>query len=164
MHITLKEILESEKITDLLKKDLKIWDLTIDDIEPCLFNSNFALLTNSVKNQIYLVSFYYIDDRLLKIRNEADVKDETFYNLKVLNIKNINEHNGRVFLGYFCSTNHTGKGLTTALLNYYLQKFPKDNYSLLIQKDNIASIKVAEKCGFQLKKTYSDILYFELSA
>jgi len=59
--------------------------------------------------------------------------------------------------GYWLDTHYTGRGLatefTTALTRYAFEKLRAKRVQISIQTDNIKSIHVAKRCGFELEAT-----------
>lgn len=67
-------------------------------------------------------------------------------------LANADWHVPRLELGYFILQEHTGKGYTTeaarALVNFAFQQLEVERLELQCQADNLASQKVAGRCGF----------------
>jgi ribosomal-protein-serine acetyltransferase len=89
-----------------------------------------------------------------------------------LSIKTENQPTGHGEAGYWISENYSGKGLTTkalkALIKHCFQKTRLSTLTIRTHQNNIASIRVAQKCGFKNISTQNihveskDFLYFEL--
>jgi RimJ/RimL family protein N-acetyltransferase len=61
------------------------------------------------------------------------------------------EQDGRVLLGYWIGSTHWGRGIATAALRTYLDEHePRRPIHAHVVATNVGSIRVLEKCGFEL--------------
>lgn len=66
------------------------------------------------------------------------------------------EMNGLRLVGYWIGTEYWGKGIATKALTAFLNVETRRPLSAYVAKSNIASIRVLEKCGFQLVSTHCE--------
>ena len=57
---------------------------------------------------------------------------------------------GKAYIGYWLGKTHWGKGIASAALAQFLTKIEARPVYAHVAKHNIASIRVLQKCGFQL--------------
>jgi ribosomal-protein-alanine N-acetyltransferase len=86
------------------------------------------------------------------------IRDEASMNIAGLIIlKNIDRLNKRAEFAYGVGMAFEGRGLTSGaveqLSHYAFAKLDLTTLQIIVHKDNIASCKVAIKCGFQWKRT-----------
>ena len=55
---------------------------------------------------------------------------------------------GRRYIGYWLGREYWGRGLATAALADFVRELPERPLHALVSTDNVASIRVLEKCGF----------------
>jgi RimJ/RimL family protein N-acetyltransferase len=61
------------------------------------------------------------------------------------------EQDGRVLLGYWLGSAYWGRGIATAALRSYLDEHePRRPINAQVVATNLGSIRVLEKCGFEL--------------
>jgi RimJ/RimL family protein N-acetyltransferase len=60
------------------------------------------------------------------------------------------ERDGRPEVGYWIGREHWGQGLATEALAEFLASYPRRPLGARAVRDNLASIRVLEKCGFRL--------------
>jgi RimJ/RimL family protein N-acetyltransferase len=58
------------------------------------------------------------------------------------------DQSGRQMVGYWIGKDHWGKGIATQALAAFLDHVPARPLYAYVAKDNVASIRVLEKCGF----------------
>jgi RimJ/RimL family protein N-acetyltransferase len=58
------------------------------------------------------------------------------------------ERDGQPEVSYWIGTEHWGKGIATQALAVFLREQPRRPLQARVAKDNAASIRVLEKCGF----------------
>lgn len=78
----------------------------------------------------------------------ATIKDNPFDDIKELS--------------YTVSPDYRGKRVSTLLMNVYLHGKSGD-FLCRIFEDNIASIKMVERCGFELNKVVDGVCYFMIN-
>jgi RimJ/RimL family protein N-acetyltransferase len=63
------------------------------------------------------------------------------------------EESGRRLVGYWLGREHWGRGLATEALAAFLDSIAQRPLHALVSRDNPASLRVLEKCGFEVRST-----------
>ncbi|MDY7395201.1 GNAT family N-acetyltransferase [Aureibaculum sp. 2210JD6-5] len=108
------------------------------------------------------LSQLFVEKKVKQFEN----KEEFLFTLKhsetrelagIIYIKELDWKIHQAEFGYCIGYPFEGKGLTSKavkiLSNYAFETFGLKNFQIIAHKDNIASVKVAEKCGFSWTKT-----------
>jgi RimJ/RimL family protein N-acetyltransferase len=74
------------------------------------------------------------------------------------------QHEGDRLVGYWIGRDHWGKGIATAALAAFVQVVDARPLHARVAKENVASIRVLEKCGFTRSGETGAELVFRLDA
>jgi RimJ/RimL family protein N-acetyltransferase len=73
------------------------------------------------------------------------------------------EESGKRFAGYWISKKYWGKGIASQALREFLNQIDFRPIYAHVAKNNVASTRVLEKCGFRLSAQENDELLMELN-
>lgn len=92
------------------------------------------------------------DRHWAKIRTDEDVGLRTidFGNEVAGNIGSWVD-DGMRLIGYWIGREHWGKGIASSALAQYVELVPERPLYAYVAKDNVASVRVLEKCGFEVE-------------
>ncbi|TLS48218.1 GNAT family N-acetyltransferase [Paenibacillus antri] len=142
-------------------ENVMLRDVIVDDL-PIFFEQQKDMTANfmaafTTKDPADKVAFKAHWEKILN--NEAIIKKTVIFNEKVAGHVSSFEQFGEREVSYWIGREYWGRGVATKALSQFLDCITIRPLYARAVKDNIASIRVLEKCGFEIKgedKGYSN--------